>query len=270
MSVLISREIKLPFKSGIYAHYSHTLQVCGVTASASRNRLKHPEVPSRAFAILFLPLRAIFIFWALPLRGQAIRSYSSILSDLWGNRCYPLRKALKLSLFFIILLFILPSCITLDKCRRRYPPTESIIVRDSVITNTITVFKDSLVSFRLPADTITIIRREYIRDPLDPSLISIDTINAENDFSVALAWVHQSSLGLNLIQKDSTLWFLLDSAIRETAHFRELYHKEIHKQVESVRYIPKFYRFCSYFFFITITALIIFALVKLKKFLPFL
>ena len=210
------------------------------------------------------------VLFGRPLSGRAIHSYSSKRKFLWGNRYYPLRRALAYSLVFIILPCMLPSCMTADKCNRRYPPAETLIIKDSIITNTTTVFRDTVVLLQLPPDTITVFSREYVRDTVDPSLINIDTINSENDFSVALAWVNQSHLGLSLIQKDSGIMFLIDSAVRETAHFRELYHTQLNKQVKTVRYIPVFYRFCSYFFFITITALIVLVFFKLRKFLPFL
>jgi hypothetical protein len=168
-----------------------------------------------------------------------------------------------------LLIVLATSCTTLDKCNRKYPPVESSSVKDSIVTETITKYKDSLIYLRLDPDTITLISTEYISDPDNPKLIYIDSISAENKFSQAWAWVEKSSLGLSLVQKDTTLEFLLDDAVRETEHWKQLYHSEIKKEVKVVRFIPKFYRFCSIYFYITATALIILAFVKLKKFLPF-
>ncbi len=161
------------------------------------------------------------------------------------------------------------SCTTLDKCNRLYPPVESSQTKDSLVIETITQYKDSLIYYKLDPDTVTLVSYEYISDPQDPQLIYIDSISAENKFSLAWAWVDQSARGLSLLQKDTTLEFLLDDAIRETGHWKKLYHSEVKKEVKVVEYIPKFFRFCSIYFYITATALIILLIVKLKRFLPF-
>ena len=172
-------------------------------------------------------------------------------------------------ILIIILSIVACSCTTLDRCNRLYPPVESSIVKDSIVTKTITEYKDSLIYLQLDPDTVTLISTHYISDPEDPELIYIDTIFTQNKFSEAFAWVDQSKLGLSLLQKDTTLQFRLDSAVRESTHWNELYHTELKKEVKVVRYIPKFFRFCSYYFYITATALVILLIVKLKKFLPF-
>jgi hypothetical protein len=157
----------------------------------------------------------------------------------------------------------------MDKCNRKYPPVESFEIKDSVVTETITIYKDSLIPYKVDPDTVTLIAYQYYSDPENPSLIYIDSISVENEFSVAWAWVDQSNLGLSLVQRDTTLEFLLDDAVRETKYWKTLYHSELRKEVKVVRYIPKFFRFCSYYFYITATALLILAFFKLKKFLPF-
>ena len=175
------------------------------------------------------------------------------------------------NLILILILFVLAcSCTTMDKCNRKYPPVESFEISDSVVTETITVYKDSLIPYKVDPDTVTLFEYIYVvKDPSRPSLIDIDSIFAENEFSMAFSWVKQSTLGLSLIQKDTTLEFLLDDAVRETHDWTKLYHSELRKEVKVVRYIPKFFRFCSYYFYITATALLIIAFFKLKKFLPF-
>ena len=175
------------------------------------------------------------------------------------------------NLILIVILIVLAcSCTTMDRCNRKYPPVESFEISDSVVTKTITVYKDSLIPYKVDPDTVTLFKYIYtVKDPEHPSLIDIDSISLENDFSLAWAWVDQSTLGLSLVQKDTTLEFLLDDAVRETKHWMKLYHSELRKEVKVVRYIPKFYRFCSYYFYITATALIMLLIFKLKKFLPF-
>lgn len=174
------------------------------------------------------------------------------------------------NLILILILLVLASCTTMDKCNRKFPPVESFEISDSVVTETITVYKDSLIPYKLDPDTVTLYEYIYkVKDPENPSLIDIDSISLENEFSLAWAWVDQSNLGLSLLQRDTTLEFLLDDAVRETKYWKTLYHSELRKEVKVVRYIPKFFRFCSYYFYITATALLIMAFFKLKKFLPF-
>jgi len=157
----------------------------------------------------------------------------------------------------------------MDKCNRLYPPVESFEIKDSIAVETITVYKDSLIYYPLDPDTVTLISYKYYSDPERPELITIDTLMAENEFSMAFAWVDQSRLGLSLTEKDTTLEFLLDDAVRHTHDWTKLYHSELRKEVKVVRYIPKFFRFCSYYFYITATALLIIGFFQLKKFLPF-
>jgi len=172
-------------------------------------------------------------------------------------------------IIIIILSIAASSCTTMKRCNRLYPPIESSIVKDSIVTKTITEYKDSLIYLQLDPDTVTLISTQHISDPESSELIYIDTIFSENKFSEAFAWVDQSRLGLSLLQKDTTLQFSLDSAVRESTQWNELYHTELNKEVKVVTKIPNFFRFCSYYFFITATALLILAFVKLKKFLPF-
>ena len=168
-----------------------------------------------------------------------------------------------------VLVLLACSCTTMDKCNRLYPPVESFEIKDSIAVETITVYKDSLIYYPLDPDTVTLISYKYYSDPERPELITIDTLMAENEFSMAFAWVDQSRLGLSLTEKDTTLEFLLDDAVRVTHDWTQTFHSEFKKEVKVVRYIPKFFRFCSYWFYITATALLIIGFFKLKKFLPF-
>lgn len=176
---------------------------------------------------------------------------------------------MKYLIYIILISIVTSSCVTMDRCNRKFPPVESVIVHDSIVTESITVFRDSLIYVKLDPDTITLINHQYYSDPASPELITIDTISTENKFSHAYAWVDRSTLGLSLFAKDTTLEFLLDDAVRETEHWKRLYHSELKKEVKMVRYIPKFFRFCSYYFYITATALLILVIVKLKKFFSF-
>ena len=168
-------------------------------------------------------------------------------------------------ILLIIISIVACSCTTLDKCNRLYPPVESFQIKDSIVTQTITEYRDSLIPYQLDPDTVTLIAYKYFSDPETPELISIDTIFAQNDFSHAWAWVNQSTLGLSLAEKDTTLQFHLKDAVRETEHWKKLYHSELIKEVKVVTKIPSFFRFCSYYFYITATALLIIAFFKLKK-----
>ena len=175
------------------------------------------------------------------------------------------------NLFLILIISVFASsCATVNRCNRKFPPAESVIVKDSVVTRTITEYKDSLIYLTLPSDTFTKIEYAYRINPVNPSLIDIDSIMSENEFSKAFAWVQQSSLGLSLISKDTTLQFRLDSAIRESTHWNELYHLELKKEVKEVKFIPQFYRFCLWYFIATASALLILIIIKLKKYIPFL
>ena len=172
-------------------------------------------------------------------------------------------------LLIALLLIVAYSCTTQKRCNRLYPPVESSQVRDSIVAETITVYKDTTIYVPMDPDTVTLIAYQYYSDPQNPELITIDTLFAENEYSHAWAWVNQSQLGLSLARKDTAVEFHLDDAVRETWNWQKLYHSEFKREVKYVKYIPKFYRFCLWYFLVTATAMIILLIVKLKKFLPF-
>jgi len=140
--------------------------------------------------------------------------------------------------FAILIILLSVSCVTQRKCLEKFPPDI-----DSVLTiRDTTIYRDTVISRYLPGDTVYSWR--YIFDTVEintePELYPPDTAFAETDLALAKAWVDVrgrfSKVNVILIQKDTTLQFRLDSALRASDHWERLYITEVHTVPE--RFIP--------------------------------
>ena len=122
-------------------------------------------------------------------------------------------------------------------------PVESTITiietRDSI------VYKDSIVKIKIPADTVweegEII---YIPGDSEPFQIRPKQLKAETNYAISTAWIEGTILKLQLRDKDTTLYFQLDSVKMEAYHWKDMYeHKTT---VVKERYVPKFTRFMAW------------------------
>ena len=131
----------------------------------------------------------------------------------------------------LLTLTMLSGCITKKKCNNRFPPQ----IKDSIyiVEKTNTVYKDTTIYVRVKGDTV------YKTDTVvytEKGIMSLDTLKAETELALALSWVANSKLFLNLIQKDTALKAKLDSVIRLQNTEKNEYREKI--IVKEVTFIP--------------------------------
>jgi hypothetical protein len=110
--------------------------------------------------------------------------------------------------FFALLL---SGCVTQKRCDQKFPP--QLITSDSVITNTITIYRDTTIYVYLPGDTVYDTVHVTIENGIANSRPSIH----ETDLAWSKAQVVDGRLIHELIQKDSVLARVIENAIRESA-----------------------------------------------------
>ena len=132
------------------------------------------------------------------------------------------------------------SCTTQRKCLRRFPPALDTLI--TVQTNDSTVYRDTVVYRYLLGE----VRIDSVPIPCPPPPVAYipDTARAETSLAVAKAYWDYPSIKLILEQRDSMLAFKLDSVKRE--YFSERVVTETITQVHEVKYIPGFWKACTY------------------------
>lgn len=135
------------------------------------------------------------------------------------------------------------SCATQKKCNQKFPPSRDTM--RIVETKDTIIYRDTILYKYLPGetkyDTIT------IQCPPPPPSYIPDTAYAETSFAEARAWWSYPFIKLMLDQKDTTL--LLKASIKEAMHWRSEYEKVTTiPQPIVTKYIPGFFKFCTYAF----------------------
>ncbi len=135
----------------------------------------------------------------------------------------------------LVLLIPLVSCATYHRCVDRYglePDTVRVVtVRDSI------VFRDTTIVVVLPVEHKTDTVR--IPCPPPPPAYVPDTAYARTTLAEAKAWWDYPYIRLDLVQNDTIMRFVLDSAIMEI--YRLQTELEIIKQVQK-QPIPTIYK----------------------------
>lgn len=137
--------------------------------------------------------------------------------------------------FILIIAALLASCATQRRCLIKFPPVTTVQIRDSI------AYRDTTIYFPIPADTvrdsIPVVEPCPDNKPLRPEYKS-KPVTVENRFSTAFAWIENGSLKLQLMTNDTTLKFVIDSAVSERVK-----QITINQQfVKPVKYIPNFYK----------------------------
>lgn len=114
----------------------------------------------------------------------------------------------------ILLLLIVTSCS--PKIIKEVVTKDSIIYRESISYRDTTIFR------YLPGDTV--FKNTIVYVDKATGLINSKKLLAFTSLAEASAWVYNSKLFLNLIQKDTTIEIRLDSAIKEANYWKEKYH----------------------------------------------
>lgn len=162
---------------------------------------------------------------------------------------------------FCLFLAILSSCATQRRCNRFFPPSIDTVkittTRDSISVRDTTIF------IHLPQ----IIKTDSILIPCPPTPLTYipDTAKSETNYAIAKAWFDYPNIQLSLKQK-SEFQITLDNAIKEMWHWKNEYMKV--SSVIKEKYIPGFYKFCTFAFIGIILAIIgyiAFRLFVLKK-----
>lgn len=130
-------------------------------------------------------------------------------------------------ILILVAILILTGCSAQKWCWNKFPPEIKI---DTVI-HTETTYKDTTIFVHLPGDTLISEVPVYIIDTIEgePIVITYEEAIAETGYAEARAWIQNSMLQLELIQKDSLIEVTLDSVIAIKDHYVELYTTEIHK-----------------------------------------
>ena len=130
----------------------------------------------------------------------------------------------------------LSGCATQKRCYEKWsmkPDTiTKVVSRDSLI------YRDTTIIYHLPGDTV--VSEVLIPCPPPPPDFIPDTAKVETDFALAKAWWSYPKIKLYLEQKDKYLRLELDSALRESWHWRYEYLQV--KQVLKEKYVPVIYK----------------------------
>ncbi len=167
-------------------------------------------------------------------------------------------------LILILLISIgMYSCMTEQKCAKQYPP--KVIIKDSIINITTTVYKDSIIYYLIPGDTVYSTKDSliYVTVDKETGLINSDTSSLTSTFATAYAWVLNSRLEQMIITNDSIYRFKLDSAVRITTDRLERYYNET--KIEKV-FVTKWYdKAARVISFLTISAVVIAMLLNILR-----
>lgn len=121
----------------------------------------------------------------------------------------------------IAALFLTLSCATRRRCMEKFPVVSNtlriITTRDSIVVRDTTVF------IKIPGEIV----HDSVPIPCPPPPASYipDTAYAETSLTYAKAWWRYPVIKLLLVQKDTTIEQRLDSALKESYHFKSEYLK---------------------------------------------
>jgi hypothetical protein len=136
----------------------------------------------------------------------------------------------------IVLAVLLASCATQKRCYEKWsmkPDTiRTVEIRDSL------VYKDTTVYKYLPGENR--VDSVFIPCPPPPPDYIPDTAYAKTSMATAKAWWSYPFIALKLVQHDSLFTLRLDSARKESYHWRTEYDNVT--QVLKEKYVPKIYK----------------------------
>jgi hypothetical protein len=164
---------------------------------------------------------------------------------------------MKLWTALILMVLIVSSCATQKCCLKKFPVVADTVkvvhVRDSL------VYRDTVIAVLIPGDTIIYTDSVLIPCPPPPPQFIPDTATVETSLAVAWAWWDHPFIRLKLVQRDTTVFIRLDSALREAYHWKELYQNVT--TVVTDRKIPGIYKIALWAWIIFI-ALILFTFIR--------
>ena len=147
------------------------------------------------------------------------------------------------NIVFLLLVSLLTGCFASKKrCERLYPV---IVSTDTVVRETVrdsVVLRDTTIFVSIPGETL--IDSVFVK----PGIVLSDTIRLETSFALALAYYKTPKVHLILEQKGKNFEIELKNALQESYHWQELYTKILNKEVVKERYVPGFFKFCTFAF----------------------
>lgn len=128
---------------------------------------------------------------------------------------------MKLLIILLLVTIIASSCITRKACERRFPT----LIHDStqIVTNTITVYRDTTLYIHIPGDTV------FKSINIDEGVSLIKT-----PYTTSYAWVTDGILKHKLEQKDTAVLQNIKGALRTTTK-----DQQYNKTIERVKYVNK-------------------------------
>ena len=109
-----------------------------------------------------------------------------------------------------ILIFLLSSCITEKRCNEKFPPRESVEVRDSIVyRDTTIIIPPDTISFTFidtcqDMDTVFITKNGKVRVIREKGRMWVDCVSAPKDFLATLQDRHRHTI--RTIVKGLTWW----------------------------------------------------------------
>lgn len=136
----------------------------------------------------------------------------------------------KIIIFLVLVTAMLPGCITQKRCSRLFPASE--IKTDSVNIQKTVVLRDTTVFVSIAPDTV------IITEKMPVSVPNIAPVTAENNLSVAKAWIENSVLRVILFNKPGKIAFTLQNKSTAETQYR------IKTEIKTVKqpYIPQIYK----------------------------
>jgi hypothetical protein len=170
---------------------------------------------------------------------------------------------MKTNLFklLVLTLFVgtLTGCVTQRRCNAKFPPQTSVIIKDSIITKDTIIYRDKIVPYYIKGDTV-------FAEKKVPVAFDISPIWTQTEYASASAWVQDSKLKLQLIQKDQVIKIIIDSAFKEVSHWKEMYNnKEVTKVPPPEKYVPKITKFFAWSGGVFYLLLVLFVAYKIFK-----
>ena len=167
---------------------------------------------------------------------------------------------MKKLLILLIAIALFTSCVTQQRCERKFPTQNEIIVKDTVIYKEVIVIKDSIINVMLPSDTVFLYKYLTSRK----GVINLDTLIVERGIVGAMAFVNNNQLGVIAYISDSSIYYKLDSAhVRVNKYKQELHNRSEIKTRDIVKN-SDFAKFTQWWFFITAVLIIVLLYLKIK------
>lgn len=139
-------------------------------------------------------------------------------------------KAVKgIAVWLAVFMFAMIAAGCSRYCARHFQP--SVIIKDSLITSTITEYKDTTIYLHLPGKVVKDSVPVIIQIPGQPVKITPNRLSKELEYCQAEAWIKENKMFLSLIQKDTLIEWNLKNAIRSVLSTSNYYKKEVQRLI---------------------------------------